>query len=220
MPSAIPYRSQKVRQTIILNVCWPVTQYFGIKKEARLARFGEQGYSMLCFAVSGAWGYRIMAQLPTWWYNTSEFWIEYPHWEMILQLKAYYLLQAAYWCHQLLVMALRLEKPPKDYAELIAHHFVTVWLVGWSYLINLTCIGNAVYMSMDIPDTFLAFSMLLNYMRFERAKIVAVIVFCGIWTYFRHYLNIVMLWSVWNEFELMTETSKRWDPAAGVWLTW
>jgi hypothetical protein len=27
---------------------------------------------------------------------------------------------------------------------------------SWSYLINLTLIGNAVYMSMDIPDAFLA----------------------------------------------------------------
>ena len=28
----------------------------------------------------------------------------------------------------------------------------------WSYLINLTLIGNAVYLSMDLPDTFLAVS--------------------------------------------------------------
>jgi len=27
---------------------------------------------------------------------------------------------------------------------------------SWSYLLNLTIIGNAIYMSMDIPDAFLA----------------------------------------------------------------
>ena len=47
------------------------------------------------------------------------------------QLKRYYLMQAAYWCHQFLVLALGLEKPRKDYLELVIHHFVTLWLVGF-----------------------------------------------------------------------------------------
>ena len=33
-----------------------------------------------------------------------------------------------------------------------ASHFTD----SWSYLLNLTIIGNAIYMSMDIPDAFLA----------------------------------------------------------------
>ena len=55
---------------------------------------------------------------------------DYPHWEMKPELKRYYLMQAAYWCQQLLVLLLGLEKPRKDYYELVAHHFVTLWLVG------------------------------------------------------------------------------------------
>jgi acyl-CoA-dependent ceramide synthase len=46
------------------------------------------------------------------------------------ELKRYFLMHAAYWCQQLIVLLLRLEKPRKDYNELIAHHFVTLWLVG------------------------------------------------------------------------------------------
>ena len=48
------------------------------------------------------------------------------------ELKRYYLMQAAYWCQQLIVMVLKLEKPRKDYNELVAHHFVTLWLVGYA----------------------------------------------------------------------------------------
>lgn len=94
---------------------------------------------------------------------------------MLPNLKAYYLVHSAYWCQQLIVLLLRLEKPRKDHNELVAHHFVTIWLIGywptfvrqhyaltflhrWSYLVNMTLIGNAVYMSMDIPDVFLAVS--------------------------------------------------------------
>lgn len=56
--------------------------------------------------------------------------VDYPHWDMKPELKRYYLMQAAYWCQQFLILVLKLEKPRKDYAELIAHHIVTLWLVG------------------------------------------------------------------------------------------
>ena len=55
---------------------------------------------------------------------------DYPHWQMFPDLKRYYLMQSAYWCQQLLVLVLGLEKPRKDYTELVAHHLVTLWLVG------------------------------------------------------------------------------------------
>jgi len=56
--------------------------------------------------------------------------------------------------------------------------------------------------------------------------------------YFRHYLNLVILWSVWNEYDLIpyvhssftnapsdylhdiSETSKRWVWSEGTYLVW
>ena len=60
---------------------------------------------------------------------------DYPHWQMEPELKAYYLMQAAFWCQQLLVLLLGLEKPRKDYYALATHHFVTLWLVGYVQII-------------------------------------------------------------------------------------
>ncbi|KAG6336842.1 hypothetical protein ID866_2238 [Astraeus odoratus] len=207
-----------VRQVVTLHICRPIARYFSIKRQSKLDRFGEQGYALIYFAVMGIWGYRIMDQLPTYWYRTAYFWIDYPHWEMNAELKRYYLMHSAYWCQQLIVLLFRLEKPRKDHYELVAHHIVTLWLISWSYLINLTLIGNAIFMSMDIPDVFLAFSKLLNYMKWERSKSVAFALFICAWTYFRHYLNIVVLWSVWTEFDLIPETSRVWSPSEGAWL--
>ncbi|KAJ7180187.1 longevity assurance proteins LAG1/LAC1 [Mycena crocata] len=206
------------RQLVTVNLFRRIAKYFGIKKEAKLDRFGEQGYAVVYFLLSGAWGFRIMSQLPTYWYRTEYFWIDYPHWDMKPELKRYYLMQMSYWCQQLIVLVLGLEKPRKDFAELVAHHLVTLWLVGWSYLVNLTLIGNAVYMSMDIPDMFLAFSKLLNYIQWERAKVVSFAVFVCVWSYFRHYLNLVILWSVWTEFDLVPERARQWAAAEGSYL--
>ena len=89
-----------------------------------------------------------MSQLPTWWYRTEYFWIGLglpcpfgnrlttlccvgqPHWQMNAELKRYYIMQLSYWCQQLIVLLLGLEKPRKDYSELVFHHFVTLWLIG------------------------------------------------------------------------------------------
>jgi acyl-CoA-dependent ceramide synthase len=102
-----------------------------------------------------------MSQLPTWWYRTEHFWLEYPHWRMTPLVKRYYLMQLAYWCHQLIVLVL--ERPQKDFVELVVHHLVTIWLVGWSYAINLTYIGNAVFLAMDVSDVFFAVRLLASF---------------------------------------------------------
>jgi very-long-chain ceramide synthase len=46
-----------VRQLITINLCRPIARWFGIRKEGKLDRFGEQGYAFLYFTVMGAWGY-------------------------------------------------------------------------------------------------------------------------------------------------------------------
>jgi len=135
-------------------------------------------------------------------------------------LKRYYLMQASYWCQQLIVLVCGLEKPRKDFKELVAHHLVTLWLVGWSYGVNLTLIGNAVYTSMDIPDVFIAATKVLVYLRWERSQNVVFLIFIAIWTYFRHYLNLVMLWSVYKDFDLIPQSARSFSPSKGVWMVW
>ena len=81
-----------VRQYVAINICRPIARYFGIKKEAKIERFGEQGYALVYFTFFRLWGcvcvfnlflsstlrnlkQRIMSHLPTWWYQTAYFWI-------------------------------------------------------------------------------------------------------------------------------------------------
>jgi hypothetical protein len=46
-----------VRQLIAVKACHPIARYFGLKREAKLDRFGEQGYALVYFMVFGAWGF-------------------------------------------------------------------------------------------------------------------------------------------------------------------
>jgi hypothetical protein len=71
-------------------------------------------------------------------------------------LKLYYLLQSAYWLQQFLLLVLGIEKPRRDFYELVAHHIITLWMVIWSYIMNMTLTGNIIFLTMDWSDVFLA----------------------------------------------------------------
>ena len=61
-------------------------------------------------------------------------------------------------------------------------HLSDTTIHRWSYGINLTLIGNAVYASMDIPDAFLAAVKLLNYLDWDRSQNTMFVIFIGVWT--------------------------------------
>jgi len=208
------------RQSLFEYVLRPLGRYFGLRKAAKLDRFAEQGYAVVYFGAFAIFGIAVMRELPTWWFKTEHFWIGYPHWEMPGKLKTYYLMQMAYWLQQFLVLVLRIEAPRKDWKELIAHHVVTLWLICGSYLLNMTPMGNAVFLTMDSSDIWLGLSKCINYIGMVRTSTVSFIWFIGVWTYMRHWLNIKMLWSVYAEFELIEEHNRVWRPADGLWMPW
>ena len=134
-----------VRQTMVIYVVRPLAIKCGIRGQRKIERFTEQGYALFYWSSSSIIGLvsfqlrdstttrepilsrflcaaqYVMSQQPTWWYRTEAFWLEYPHWRMRGVLKTFYLLQLSYWLQQLLVLALRIEKPRSDYVELCLH---------------------------------------------------------------------------------------------------
>ncbi|KAA1092402.1 Ceramide synthase 6 [Puccinia graminis f. sp. tritici] len=208
-----------IRQTVTEYLIRPYARYLALKG-TKQDRFVDQGYAVFYWGSATLIGMRVMASQPTWWYNTAEFWKGYPHWRMEPTTKVYYLLQFSYWLQQMLIASLRIEKPRSDFVELIIHHLVTLWLVGWSYVTNLTMIGTTIFVSMDISDTFLGLSKCINYTKYQRTSEVSFAIFLCIWTYFRHWQNIRILYSVYAEYEtLVPEFAKRWSPSNEVYLT-
>ncbi|BEI81962.1 hypothetical protein CcaverHIS002_0211220 [Cutaneotrichosporon cavernicola] len=206
-----------VRQFVTLYILRPLGTKLGIKG-SKVMRFTEQGYAVFYFGIMGTAGILVMKQLPTWWYKTENFWLGYPHREMTWRLKTYYLVQAAYWCQQTIILALKIEKPRKDFKELVAHHIVTLWLIGWSYGISLTYIGVSIFVTMDVSDIFLAFAKCVNYVN-EAWSSPPFAVFVCVWTYLRHYLNIKILYSVYTQFDLIPwEERQVFDPLNDKWM--
>lgn len=146
------------REFIMQRILRPLAIKGGIRSRGKQARFMEQAYTAIYFAVFGPFGFYVMSRTDIWFFNTSAFYEGFPHLTHEGIFKAYYLLQASYWTQQMIVLLLMLEKPRKDFKELVAHHIITLSLIGLSYIFHFTRIGLAVYITHDVSDFFLAVS--------------------------------------------------------------
>lgn len=199
-----------IREFTMQTVLKPLARYFDITSRHKVNRFLEQTYSMLYYGVSGPVGLWIMYNSDLWYFNTRAFYENFPHKADTLPFKTFYLLQAAFWLQQAFVLVLNLEKRRKDFKELVFHHVVTLALIILSYRFHFTHIGLCVYITMDVSDFWLALSKTLNYLDNWLTPIVFII-FVAVWTYLRHYINLVFLWSIATEFRTVGPFELNWD---------
>ncbi|KIX08599.1 uncharacterized protein Z518_03255 [Rhinocladiella mackenziei CBS 650.93] len=198
------------REFLMQRMIRPLAIHCGITKRAKQARFMEQVYTAIYFAIFGPFGLYVMSRGPLWYFNTTAMFEGFPHRTHEAVFKAYYLLQASYWSQQAIVLLLQLEKPRKDFKELVLHHVVTLALIGLSYRFHFTHMGVAVYITHDISDFFLATSKSLNYLD-------SIIVgpyfgfFICVWIYLRHWINLRILWATLTEFRTIGPFELNWE---------
>ncbi|SCV01414.1 LAME_0G16050g1_1 [Lachancea meyersii CBS 8951] len=177
----------------------PLAISLGMTGKQKIKRVMEQTYSIIYYGISGPFGLYIMYQTDLWLFATSSMYATYPDLTNPFLYKVFYLGQAAFWTQQACVLALLLEKPRKDFKELVFHHIITLALIWLSYVFHFTKMGLAVYITMDVSDLFLSLSKTFNYMDSVLTP-PFFFLFVASWTYLRHYVNIKILWSVLTEF--------------------
>ncbi len=198
------------REFLMQVVLQPLAVFCGLRSYGKMKRFMEQAYSMCYYGLSSPYGIYIMYYSDLWFFKTTPFYVDYPHKEHQFHFKVYYLLQAAFWAQQSVVLMLQLEKPRKDFKELVFHHIITMSLIFLSYRFHFTWVGLEVYITMDVSDFFLAASKTLNYL--ESVFVPPFFtVFIFVWVYTRHYLNLKILWSILTEFRTVGDYTLNWE---------
>lgn len=210
----------------------PMALYCGIRSRAKQNRFMEQAYTAIYFGIFGPLGLFVMSRTPVWYFNTDAMFAGFPHRTHEGIFKAYYLLQASYWAQQAIVLCLQLEKPRKDFKELVGHHIVTLALIWLSYRFHFTYMGLAVYITHDVSDFFLAVSIFSLHLLHPISKLETnsqmlqtsktlnylsspVVVpyfafFILIWIYLRHYINLMILYAVLTTFRTIGPFELDW----------
>lgn len=198
------------REFIMQNFLRPLARRCGLKSRAKQSRFMEQMYTAIYFGIVGPWGLYVMSGTPVWYFNTRGMYEGFPHKTHEANFKFYYLFQAAYWAQQAIVLVLGMEKPRKDFKELVGHHIVSLALIGLSYRFHFAYMGLGVFITHDISDFFLATSKTLNYLDHPLVGPYFGL-FILTWIYLRHYLNLRILWSEFNEFKTVGPYVINWE---------
>ncbi|TQN67444.1 Sphingosine N-acyltransferase-like protein FUM17 [Colletotrichum shisoi] len=198
------------REFIMQELLRPLAKFYGIRSRGKQLRFMEQAYTAIYFGILGPFGLYVMSRTPVWYFNTTGMYESFPHKTHEAVVKFYYLFEAAYWAQQALVMLLGLEKPRKDYYELVAHHIVTLSLIGLSYRFHFTYMGIAVYLTHDISDFFMAMSKSLNYIDSPITGPWYCLSLAS-WIYLRHVINLKILWSILTEFSTVGPYELNWE---------
>lgn len=188
----------------------PLAIYSGLQKKGKISRFMEQSYSIVYYGISGPFGLYIMYHSDLWYFNTYPFYANFPQRSHVALFKIYYLLQASFWAQQSVVLSLQLEKPRKDFYELVFHHIITMALIFLSYRFHFAGMGLCVYITMDVSDLFLALSKICNYLN-SAVTGPLFIMFMSVWIYTRHYLNIRILYSIITEFATVGPFELNWE---------
>ncbi|KAI1150192.1 TLC domain-containing protein [Nemania diffusa] len=198
------------REFIMHELLRPLALSFGITSRSKQDRFNEQVYVTIYTGVVGPLGLYVMYHSPSWYFSTAGTYAGYPHRTHSAVTKFYYLVQAAFWAQQALVMLLGLEKRRRDFKELVVHHIVTVSLIALSYRFHFTMMGVLVYVTHDISDFFLATSKSLNYIdsSLQGPYYTLCIIF---WVYLRHYVNLKILASILTEFRTIGPYGLDWE---------
>ncbi|KAG0251748.1 sphingosine N-acyltransferase lag1 [Mortierella polycephala] len=174
---------------------------------AKLERFEEQGYILVYYIVSWSIGMYLMYNSPHW-MNTDHYWIGYPHHILSGEFKAYYLIQFGFWLQQIYVVNNDMKR--KDYYAMLAHHFITCFLIGGSYAFHLTRIGNAILVVMDVSDVFLAIPKMLKYQGYTAICDYLFGLFVISWAITRHYLFPIIIMSLYHGPQTFLEM--KWEP--------
>ncbi|TFK55482.1 longevity assurance proteins LAG1/LAC1 [Heliocybe sulcata] len=188
---------------------------FQSKEERRIhrsvLRFAEQGYSVLYYGFSWCFGMYVHMNLPTQVLNPTHVWLNYPHIPIPGPVKAYYLIQTAFYIHQVLV--LNAEARRKDHWQMMTHHVITITLVFLSYFYNFTRVGCMIMLIMDWCDIFLPLAKMFGYLKMQTLCDVTFVFFLLSWFTTRHVLFINAIRSTY--YDIVVYIKFDWAPERG-----
>ncbi|KAJ7937102.1 TLC domain-containing protein [Mycena leptocephala] len=191
------------------------------KKEQRLLhrsvlRFAEQGWSAVYYPLQWCFGLYVNYYLPTSIFEPTELWRNYPHIPLAAPVKFYYLTQSAFYTHQILI--LNAEARRKDHYQMLAHHFISVFLMGASYYFNFTRVGCLIMVLMDFCDIFLPIAKMCRYINAGQLVCDSLFgLFLVSWFVTRHVLFIIVIVSTYTDLPRLVPF--EWSPHLGKFLS-
>ncbi|XP_052812131.1 ceramide synthase 2-like [Mya arenaria] len=156
-------------------------------------KFAECSWLFLFYAVAGVAGSVVLWNKP-WLWQTKYCWIGWPLQNIPRDVYWYYTIEASfYWG---LVFTLFSDTKRKDFTQMAVHHFATLVLIYFSWMMNLVRMGTLVLLLHDAADPILALGKLCNYSKHTLVKEICFTFFIIVWFITRlGFYPFCILWS-------------------------
>jgi len=126
-------------------------------RSERVDRFGVVMFKFVYFACASAYGLWLLSSEP--WFprgmggegSLEALWEGIPNQPSTPGIKFYYMISMAYHLHSLVYHAFIIPKR-NDYLEMLTHHFLAIFLIVFSYMLNYLRFGSLVLIVHDLPD--------------------------------------------------------------------
>ncbi|KAJ7507745.1 TLC domain-containing protein [Mycena galericulata] len=205
-----------LRDALRLGVFEPFARWKLTRDMESVLRFAEQGWSAVYYPLQWFFGLYVNYYLPTHIFEPTSLWLNYPHIPLAAPVKFYYLTQSAFYLHQMFV--LNAEAPRKDHWQMMAHHVITVFLMGASYFFNFTRVGCLIMVLMDWCDIFFPMAKMMRYLDLPQiATDSTFALFIVSWFVTRHVLFILVIISTYTDLPRLVPF--EWAPQLGRFLS-
>jgi len=137
------------------------------KAKLTASKFQATGFRFFMHSVITVMGV-VSAYNSTWFWNSKLWFIEGYNVELSAYNRAHYLVDAGAYLFQL--FSVNFETKQSDYIMMVLHHVVTLTLIGISYWMRQTRVGEVVMLLHDICDPALELAKLFLYLDYAQLR--------------------------------------------------
>uniref|UniRef100_UPI00358FB63C ceramide synthase 2 n=1 Tax=Myxine glutinosa TaxID=7769 RepID=UPI00358FB63C len=140
-------------------------------------KFCEASWRFTFYIIAFCTGLWVLVDKP-WFWNLKSCWTNYPTQSVLVSQYWYYMLELGFYLSLLFSVAFDVKR--KDFKEQLIHHFATITLISFSYVVNLIRAGTLIMLVHDVADFFLESAKMFLYADWKRSSHVLFMIFTPI----------------------------------------